>query len=372
MVANGAKPISFHHPMEKSEIEALWQDFESIAQDFEVKLYQEESLPESLLFPVKATLGKMVVIIYRDDRLEQYLQWKEDANSHVGNDFRSKEALARRLGRLLGYTPQGINALMRQNSEYRSLSSFDLKQQITHLFYEDLQTAIDFYQKTLGLHLLKNNLFQISNKGYIALHEFDEIHTAEQPKSTAIALLTDQLPQWYGHIQQNDIPIRYTYKPKEGGPHDGFVAVDPGGYLLEFEEFKQHPENELFMAVLSKSPRIKTKHEGLHFFGTITWTYHNNLLKMQSFYEEVLGYRLVADQGWTKIYQTTDSAFIGLVDEQRGMEDYADTKAVAIEWNVEDFDGFKSYAQSYWKDFNNDTNKLIGPENYHYLLNSIK
>ena len=159
-------------------------------------------------------------------------------------------------------------------------------------------------------------------------------YPAGLPKSTAIALLTDNLPGWYAHVQEQDIPIKYTYKPREGGPHDGFVAIDPEGYLLEFEQFKQHPENELFMAALENTVRIATSIDHLSFNASITWTYHQDLLAQESYYNEVLGFKMVANQGWTKIYQTSNSSFIGLVDERRGMEDYADKKAVKIEWSV--------------------------------------
>jgi hypothetical protein len=146
------------------------------------------------------------------------------------------------------------------------------------------------------------------------------------------------------------------------------VAIDPGGYLLEFEQFKQHPENELLMATLSNSPRIPTKIEELKFYGIITWTYHNNLLKMQKFYEEILGYPKVADQGWTKIYQTASASFIGLVDERRGMENYADKKAIEIEWRVRDYEPFWKYGSKYWEGFNPENSSFFGPEHYLYRV----
>ncbi|MEQ9166014.1 MAG: hypothetical protein RLO12_07140, partial [Fulvivirga sp.] len=59
----------------------------------------------------------------------------------------------------------------------------------------------------------------------------------------------------------------------------------------------------------------------------------------------------MADQGWTKIYQTSASGFIGLVDECRGMENYADNKAVELEWQVEDANGFNDYASEHWEKF---------------------
>ena len=152
------------------------------------------------------------------------------------------------------------------------------------------------------------------------------------------------------------------------GPHDGFVAIDPGGYLLEFEEFKQHEENELFIATLQYAPKIQTQVAGLNFYGSITWTYHNDLLLMQNFYEDVLGFRLVADQGWTKIYQTSQTGFIGLVDERRGMEDYADTKAVEIEWVVSNKSDFQHYAGKKWSDYAEENDLFQGPEKYNYLV----
>lgn len=368
MVANKAKPIAFQYPMESAAIDLLWNDFEKIAKDYGVHLYREKNLPSTLLFPSKATLDKEVVIIYDENRLNQYQQWKRDINKYKGADFQVKMGFVRRLGRLLGYSPKGVNSLLRKNSNYRDLASFGITQQITHLYYEDMAAAKEFYSKTIGLPQKDSTVFQISKDGYIALHALNEDHPKGQPKSTAIALLTNQLPQWYKHLQTQKVPIKYPYKPKEGGPHDGFVAIDTGGYLLEFEEFKQHPENEFFMAVLGKAPKIETKIPGLNFIGTITWTYHKDLLKMQELYETIFGYEMVADQGWTKIYRTAPNSFIGLVDERRGMENYAPKKAVELEWKLNNHQDFSIYAKEFWTEYNFTTAVFKGPELYHYLM----
>ncbi|MDX1333485.1 MAG: VOC family protein, partial [Robiginitalea sp.] len=254
---------------------------------------------------------------------------------------------------------------------YRTVSSFGVATQTTHLYYKNPEEAITFYEKILGLPREGENRFRIGVDALIEIHAFDTHHPPGQPKSTAIALLTDVLPQWYAHIQSKNIPVKYTYKPREGGPHDGFVALDPGGYLLEFEEFKQHPENERLMAVLSEAPRVMTNTENLYFFGSITWTYHKDLLLMQQYYEEVLGYPLVADQGWTKIYQTSPTGFVGLVDERRGMEDYADEKAVELEWGVRDLQGLADHAPS-WSTYEPTTGDLTGPEGYRYRLSQAE
>ena len=361
MVANDAKPIALSAPMSPEELDIVWEDYQTVAAAYEVSLFREQDFPVTSLFPASITEGKEVVIVYSGSRRVQYEQFKKDLG-HM-----DPESAARRFGRLLGYTPQGTNSLLMKNTSYKTLVSFGVKQQITHLYYQDLEEADRFYKEVLGLSFSEDKGYGIGENASIKLHSVNDDHPDGQSKSTAIALLTDQLPQWYEYLQEQQVPIKYTYKPREGGPHDGFVAIDPGGYLLEFEQFKQHPENELFMAELADATKIHTTIEPLYFYGSITWTYHNDLLKMQRFYEEVLGYRMVADQGWTKIYQTSPTGFIGLVDERRGMMDYADDKAVEVEWRL----SRQEEAAQYFSKLNgweSDWNGFVGPEQYRYRV----
>lgn len=362
MVANDAKPIALSEAMSSEDMEANWEFYERIAKKYRVEIYRETEFVQTSLFPASVTEGKEVVLIYRDSRLVQYQQLKEDLDSLQPIDA------ARRLGRLLGYSANGINELLMKNSKFRTLNSFGVQNQITHLYYENFDEAIEFYSEILGLQLSDSNRFMLSSDVSIQLHKTNLDHPMDQPKSTAIAFLTNQLPEWYDYVQKMSVPIKYTYKPKDGGPHDGFVAIDPGGYLLEFEEFKQHQENELFMAVLENSLKVNTKIDSLNFFGSITWTYHNDMLKMQRFYEEILGFRMVADQGWTKIYQTSPSGFIGLVDEKRGMMDYADEKAVEIEWKLADLNPAVKCFSEQELNWDSANDSFYGPEKYKYLL----
>ncbi len=377
MVANDAKPIALNYPLEPAKVDRLWVQFQETAGEYGVKLYREDEFPHTLLFPPEDTEGKTVVIIYKENRLEQYLQLRSDImaselDEKPGVDNRvQQEALARRMGRLLGYSPQGTNRLLERNSTYRNLSFFKVQQQVTHLYYEHLDQAREFYRQTLGLRQTDSSLFQISSDAFVQLHGFNEVHTREQPKSTAIALLTDQLPEWYAHLQEQGVPVKYPYKAREGGPHDGFVVIDPGGYLLEFEQFRQHPENELLMATLAQADTIRTGIKDLSFYGSITWTYHKDLLTMQGFYEEVLGFEQVADQGWAKIYQTSPTGFIGLVDELRGMEDYADEKAVELEWNISEMSPFDAYATENWRKYKYQDSSFLGPEKYVYKVRAF-
>ena len=50
----------------------------------------------------------------------------------------------------------------------------------------------------------------------------------------------------------------------------------------------------------------------------ITWFYYDNFAQATAFYEEVLGFESVVDQGWAKIYLISNGAFLGVVDAQAG------------------------------------------------------
>lgn len=168
-------------------------------------------------------------------------------------------------------------------------------------------------------------------------------------KPVAIALLTDDLQAWYAYLQEAGTPIKYTYKPKENNAHDGFVAIDPEGYLLEFETFKQHPENERLMPLLIRPNAIENasmadvKERG--FYGAVTWLYYQDLQEALQFYEEVIGLQLVVDQGWAKVYPLGGETYIGLVDECRGMHQFSAEKAVKFSIGLSDFEGWQAYAQ---------------------------
>ena len=52
----------------------------------------------------------------------------------------------------------------------------------------------------LGLQSTDSNRFMISEDAILQLHAMDQDHPRGQAKSTAIAFLTDQLPEWYSYI----------------------------------------------------------------------------------------------------------------------------------------------------------------------------
>lgn len=70
--------------------------------------------------------------------------------------------------------------------------------------------------------------------------------------------------------------------------------------------------------------------------GVITWLYYRDLPGAQRFYEDIMGFKMEVDQGWSKIYNIRSGAYVGLVDEAHGYHRANDIKPVILCLNVED------------------------------------
>lgn len=68
----------------------------------------------------------------------------------------------------------------------------------------------------------------------------------------------------------------------------------------------------------------------------ITFFYYHDLAPIAHFYEEVMGFERVEDQGWAKIYRVNGRAFMGIVDEKRGFHRAQERNAVLLTLVVDD------------------------------------
>jgi len=69
---------------------------------------------------------------------------------------------------------------------------------------------------------------------------------------------------------------------------------------------------------------------------TVTFQYYRDLPMAMAFYENVLGFTLAIDQGWSKIYLIESQSHIGLVDNSKGMQHWAEAKTCQICLRVRD------------------------------------
>ncbi|OYX10660.1 MAG: hypothetical protein B7Z16_18255 [Algoriphagus sp. 32-45-6] len=347
MVKSGVKPLALGPPMTSAELDLFMPEVERISQKYGVSFYREADLVQTDLFPISSVAGKEVVLIYKGNTLKAY----EDLKQELAKDnltAERKRELSRRFGRLLGYPTERINDLLAENSAYRDLEDFGIQGLEVKWFYKDLAKAKAFYQTTLGLELVEESessaKFLIAGDSFLTLHSIaNSGYTGSEPKSVALAFLTDQLEAWYAHLQEQKVTIKYPLK----GPHDGFVAVDPEGYLLEFETFFQHPENEVLIPELAELKPKSTRHgEKLQFKGSVVWLYYKEMLPAELFVEESLGLTKSADQGWAKVYRFSQHGYLGLVDGLRGMNTFSPEKLVEISIDLENPGPWENYLKA--------------------------
>jgi catechol 2,3-dioxygenase-like lactoylglutathione lyase family enzyme len=355
MVKSGVKPLALSPPLSPSEMDLFFAEATRIAAQYEIELYREADLIETDLFSDSLINNKEVLILYKGNSLLSYQTLKNEieaaksSGTYTGNQ---KIEFSRRFGRLLGYPVARINEMLAENSEFRDLQHFGIKGSELHWFYKDLDAARDFYTKKLGLKIQSDSdsmvVLEIVGDSKLVLRDLSKsTYQPTTPKSVALAFLTEDLQAWYDHLLAQKVTIKYPLKVKPGGPHDGFVAVDPEGYLLEFETFFQHPENEILIPELSQiSPESTTHGDNLRIQASVTWLYYKDMLPAQQFVEENLGLTLSADQGWAKIYRLSTNSYLGLVDGLRGMNTFSTEKLVEIKIDLENPDPWENYLRA--------------------------
>lgn len=352
LVNSGVKTLAMSDVLLPAEMEAMLPEAEKVAARNDVKIYREPSLLVTDLFPADVARGKDVLLIYQGTTLDEYQALKAEAQAlEAAGQYtgKAREAIARRFGRMLSYPTWRINELLAQQTTFRTMRDFGVRASNLFLYYRNLDRATAFYRDTLGLELVADydmaRLFRVADESYLFLVDATKgLHTADEPRSVALALLTDQLEEWHTYLTSKGFPPGRPFAARPGSAHDGFVIKDPEGYLLEFERFNPHPENEQFLPLLKANRTVRAPQsplpDGLGFKATIAWLYYRDLPPMQTFYEEVLGLRQVVDQGWAKVYAGSRTGYVGLVDERRGMNRWTEKKAVNVSFLVDNIDGW--------------------------------
>jgi catechol 2,3-dioxygenase-like lactoylglutathione lyase family enzyme len=222
-------------------------------------------------------------------------------------------------------------------------------------YYTDVEAAHAFYSGVLGFETVADygfaKILRVAPTSYLTLvDEAEGMHSAEEPKSVTLAIVTEQVEGWYAYLASKDVTIRGEYDPQDGRPHDGFVAVDPEGYFLEFERFNPHPENTHLLPALSAHSPLQgdagVRPAELQVQATVLWLYYDDVPAAQSFWERTLDVSLIVDQGWAKVYPASPTGYVGLVDGTRGLHEATDQKGVTVSFFTDDVDRWLIHARA--------------------------
>ena len=130
---------------------------------------------------------------------------------------------------------------------------------ITWLYYRDLPAAMRFYERVMGLTLTVDQgwakVYQVSPTSFVGLvDETRGMHRASETKPVALAFVTDRVDDWHRWLVSQGVKVRGESKDSANLPIRGFVALDPEGYTLEFETFRDDPMNTAIRRLLA-APR---------------------------------------------------------------------------------------------------------------------
>jgi catechol 2,3-dioxygenase-like lactoylglutathione lyase family enzyme len=78
----------------------------------------------------------------------------------------------------------------------------------------------------------------------------------------------------------------------------------------------------------------------------ITFLYYHDLQAAASFYGDVMGFELIEDQQWAKIYCVRKNAFLGIVAGEKGFHQPQERNAVLVTLVVDDVPGWYAYLKS--------------------------
>ena len=118
MVDSGVKKLALSAALSPENMDALTEEAVRIAKRNNVEIYRENDFLVTDLFPASITEGKHVMVIYKGETKQEYLDLKiRKRQLVVSNQYagEAREEIARRFGAMLSYPEWKINQLISHN-----------------------------------------------------------------------------------------------------------------------------------------------------------------------------------------------------------------------------------------------------------------
>ena len=116
MVGSGVKRLALSPALTEDQFEAIIQDVQLIAEDFNLILHVDHDFLETKLFNPEYTRGKIVIhMVVERTTMDEYEALKERKSRHLETGTLTEEVeleIARDLGNLLSYSDETIRHLL--------------------------------------------------------------------------------------------------------------------------------------------------------------------------------------------------------------------------------------------------------------------
>lgn len=83
--------------------------------------------------------------------------------------------------------------------------------------------------------------------------------------------------------------------------------------------------------------------EALNVQANLIFLYYKDLASAQNFYADTLGLEMVLDYGFAKLFRISETTYVGLVDEQKGMHKTTEPKTVTLSFVTQEIDEWYTY-----------------------------
>lgn len=109
-------------------------------------------------------------------------------------------------------------------------------------YYDELERAAEFYERTLGLELVEDQgwakVYRIQGSAYLGIVEGRRgFHRAQEDNAVLLTLVVRDVEAWYTKLVDRDVRILREIETHEDIQVRCFFAQDPGGYAIEIQTF---------------------------------------------------------------------------------------------------------------------------------------
>jgi predicted enzyme related to lactoylglutathione lyase len=231
-------------------------------------------------------------------------------------------------------------------------------------YYADIDGAWAFYRDTLGFETVADygfaKILRLAETSYLTLVRADAgMHSADEPKTVTLTLLTDTLEPWYEHLTANNVDMRTAFPSGDGGNANSFVAVDTEGYVLKFLRFNPHPNHDEYIAAFSGAqPLNSLGAPDLSIRATAFSAYFDDVDAVSEFYEGLFATDSAGELQGHDLYQLSSSGFLVLVDGGDELHRPTVQNGVTLSFLTSDVDAWFARATA-WPGFELRTPEIL-------------
>jgi len=220
-------------------------------------------------------------------------------------------------------------------------------------YYADVESAWEFYRDILGLETVVDygfaKILRIADSSYLTLVQASEgMHSADEPKTVTLTLVTDELSRWREHLLSRSVPMRVPFDATAAQENNSFVVVDPEGYFLRFVRFNPHPNHDSFVAAFAAAIPLDSgvvyASGRLSIRAAAFSVYVERTDEIRAFYEALFDVAPAGQIDGVDAYQMSNSGFLLLVEGSDGLHQATDQSGVTYSFFTSDVDAWYARA----------------------------